>query len=224
MNRHLLIAAAQVICGISCLLFVVARNSAAQTADTMNVRLKSGAIIPYAVSSVNVLTFSGAQGLDTMNVKLKSGPTIRYSISLLDVISFSTGQSSDTILIGLREGTVRSYPVSTLSGLTFIDWDQSASIETLTSESVKRYFLGQNFPNPFYPKTTIEYYLPLNQNVTITVSTLTGRLIACLIQERQASGIHRVMWDASAVPEGIYVYQLQAGGYSETKKMMLLKQ
>jgi len=213
-----------VICGISMLLVATATNSAAQTPDSMLVKLRTGASIPFAFPSVKMLTFSGVQGMDTMNVQLKSGPAIRYSISLVDRIYFSNDQSSDTILIGLKEGIVRSYPVSSLSELTFIDWDQSSSIETLTPESVKRYFLGQNFPNPFYPSTTIEYYLPQNQNVTITVSTLSGRLLACLVQEKQGSGMHQVKWNASAVAEGIYVYQLQAGGYSETKKMILLKQ
>jgi hypothetical protein len=205
------------------LLIVVATNATAQTADTMNVKLKSGANIPYAVSSLNVLTFSGIQGLDTMNIKLKSGPTIRYSISLLDLIKFSNDQSSDTILIGLKEGIVRSYPVSSISTLSFIDWDKSSSIETLTPERVKQYILGQNYPNPFYPSTTIQYYLPVQQNVTLTVSTLTGQLIVSLVQEQKSAGMHQVLWDASTVPEGIYIYQLQAGEYSETKRMILLK-
>lgn len=210
--------------GIICLLIAISTNITAQTADTMNVKLRSGVEIPYAISSLKVLTFSGVQGKDTMNVKLKFGPTIEYSISILDQISFSNNQSSDTILIGLTDGNLRSYSVSSISALSFTGWDNNTSIEPLAPEALKGYILGQNYPNPFYPHTTIQYYLPTRQMVEITVTTLTGQLIAYLVQEQQSSGIHQVKWDASTVACGIYFYQLRAGEYKVTKKMILLKQ
>lgn len=201
-------------------LIFIATNATAQTTGTMNVKLKLGANIPYAIDSLNSLSFSGFQGKDTMNVNLKSGSPVQYSISTLDGINFSSDQSADSIFIELKEGTVRKYAVSSISGLSFIGWDKSTSIETAT---VKPYFLGQNYPNPFSPSTTIQYYLPMQQNVTLTVTTMTGTIIASLVQEQQSSGMHKVTWDASTVPGGIYFYRLQAGDYIETKKMILLK-
>lgn len=203
------------------LLIVIATNATAQTADTMNVKLKYGANIPYALPSVNGLTFSGVQGMDMMNVNLKSGSPVQYSISYLDAINFPNDQSSDSIFIELKEGIVRSYAISSISTLSFTDWDVSTSIETVTS--AKRYFLDQNYPNPFNPSTTIKYYLPMRQKVTLTVYTLTGKVIASLVQEQQSSGMHQVTWDASRVPGGIYFYRMQAGAFIETKKMILLK-
>lgn len=202
------------------LLIVIATNSTAQTADTMNVKLKSGANIMYALTSVNGLTFSGVQGKDTMKVNLKSGSVVRYSISSFSKINFSNNQSADSIFIDVKGGTVRKYAISSISGLSFIGWDKSTSIETAM---VKRYFLGQNYPNPFNLSTTIQYYLPVQQNVTLTVTTMTGRIIASLAHEQQGSGMNQVTWDASTVPGGIYFYRLQAGEYVETKKMILLK-
>ena len=204
-------------------LIFIATNATAQMADTMNVKLKSGDINPYALTSVNDLTFSGVQGMDTMNLNLKSGLPIHYSISLLDVINFSNDLSADSILIEFKGGIVRSYAISTISGLSFIGWDKSTSIEKIKLETVKGNNLGQNFPNPFNHITTIPYYLPVPQNVTLTVSALTGKVIISLVQEQQTSGIHQVIWDATTVPAGIYFYQLQAGEYMETKKMILLK-
>ncbi len=202
------------------LLIVIAANATAQTPDSMNVKLKSGANIPYALTSVNGLSFSGIQGKDTMNVNLKSGSSILYSISLLDGINFSNDQSADSIFIEMKGGTVQKYAISSISGLSFIGWDKSTSIETAM---VKRYFLGQNYPNPFNLSTTIQYYLPKQQNVTLTVSATTGRKIVSLVQEEQSSGMHQFTWDASTVPGGIFFYRLQAGDYIETKKMILLK-
>jgi hypothetical protein len=59
--------------------------------------------------------------------------------------------------------------------------------------------------------------------VTLTVSTMTGRMIVSLVQEQQSSGMHQVTWNASAAPGGIYFYRLQVGEFTETKKMILLK-
>jgi hypothetical protein len=205
------------------LLVFFAANATAQTTDTLNVKLKAGANIPYALPSLSGLTFSGIQGKDTMKVNLKSGFSARYSISLMDGINFSNVQPSDSIIIDLKGGTVRKYAISALSGLKFIGWDKTTSVETVKSESEKGNILGQNYPNPFHSSTTIPYYLPKQQNVTLTVSTMTGRKIVSLVQEEQSSGMHQVTWDASAIPRGIYFYRLQSGEFTETKKMILLK-
>ncbi len=205
------------------LLIVIATNVTAQTAGMINVKLKSGASIPYAVTSVSGLTFSGVQGRDTLIVNLKSGSPVQYSISLLDGINFSNNQYTDSIYILLKGGDLRKYAISTISALSFTGWDKITSIETLKPETEKRNNLGQNYPNPFNLSTTIPYYLPKQENITITVSTITGRIIASLIQERQDAGMHQVTWDASTVPGGIYFYRLQGRDYMETKKMVLLK-
>ena len=174
------------------LLIVITTNATAQTADTMNIKLKSGANIAYDLTSMNGLSFSGVQGKDTMNVHLKSGSPIQYSISTLDGINFSNEQSSDSIFIELKEGTVKKYTVSSISALSFIGWDRSTSIKAVKTETVKWNFLGQNYPNPVNLSTTIPYYLPKRQNVRLTVSTMTGRIIVSLVQEQQASGMHKV--------------------------------
>jgi hypothetical protein len=212
MNRHLLY-----------LLIFLGSNTAAQTVDTLNVKLKSGANIPYALPSVSGLTFSGIQGKDTIKVNLKSGLSALYSISLLDRINFSNVQTADSIFIELKGGTIRKYAISSIYGLKFIGWDNSTSVETVKSETEKAANLGQNYPNPFHAITTIPYFLPKQQNVTLTVSAMTGRVIVSLVQEQQSSGMHQVTWDASAIPGGIYFYRLQSGEFTETKKMILLK-
>jgi hypothetical protein len=212
MNRHLLY-----------FLIFLASNAAAQTVDTLNVKLKSGVNIPYALPSVNSLAFSGIQGKDTIKVNLKSGLSPSYSISLLDGINFSNVQTADSIFIELKGGTIRKYPISSISGLKFIGWDKTTSLETIKPESEKGNSLGQNYPNPFHASTTIPYYLPRQQNVTLTVSAMTGRVIVSLVQEEQSPGMHQVTWDASAIPGGIYFYRLRSGEFMETKKMILLK-
>jgi hypothetical protein len=83
--------------------------------------------------------------------------------------------------------------------------------------------LYQNFPNPFNPSTTISYKLSATCNVSLKIFDLLGREVAELVSEKLQAGDHSVIWDASGMSSGIYFYRLQAGFFSETKALMLLK-
>lgn len=88
--------------------------------------------------------------------------------------------------------------------------------------------LGQNFPNPFNPETTIRYQLPKSGNVTIRIYELLGQEVRTLVSGRKAAGIHQIVWDgkdnnAKEVSSGIYIYCLEAGGRLKSKKMLFLK-
>ncbi len=86
--------------------------------------------------------------------------------------------------------------------------------------------LNQNFPNPFNPSTTIEYYLPSTYKlhvVQLKVYDLLGRVVATLVDEQQQPGKYKVLFDASGLPSGTYIYRLTAGGLNQSKKLILLK-
>ena len=89
--------------------------------------------------------------------------------------------------------------------------------------------LHENFPNPFNPVTNISYDLPENSLVRLTVFDITGRQIRHLIKsEEQSPGFRTVLWDATdnygqSVSGGVYFYQLHAGEFIETRKMLLIK-
>lgn len=83
--------------------------------------------------------------------------------------------------------------------------------------------LDQNYPNPFNPTTSISFSLPEAQHVRLTVTDLTGREVAQLLNGVQAVGFHRVEFDAKELPSGMYLYRLESGGNVITKKMILLK-
>jgi len=83
--------------------------------------------------------------------------------------------------------------------------------------------LKQNYPNPFNPMTVISYSLQQEAFVTIKIYDELGREMKTLISERQNAGDHSVNFDAGTLPSGVYFYKLQAGTYTATKKLMLLK-
>jgi hypothetical protein len=88
---------------------------------------------------------------------------------------------------------------------------------------VTAYALEQNFPNPFNPTTTIEYALPGNADVKLTVYNVLGQEAATLVNENKPAGTYRVPFDGSRLASGLYFYRLQAGPYVEMKKLVLLK-
>ena len=85
------------------------------------------------------------------------------------------------------------------------------------------YNLAQNYPNPFNPVTTIQYSIPQQGNVSLKVYDVLGNEIAELVNEEKGIGVYSVNFDASGLASGMYLYQLKAGNFVETKKMILLK-
>jgi polyhydroxybutyrate depolymerase len=87
--------------------------------------------------------------------------------------------------------------------------------------------LEQNYPNPFNPVTTIKYSFPKLSFVTIKIYDVLGSEVATLINEEKPAGNYELNWSAASaaggLPSGVYFYQLRAGNYVETKKMVLMK-
>ncbi len=86
-----------------------------------------------------------------------------------------------------------------------------------------RIHLGQNYPNPFNPVTMIPFALPEPAHVRIAVYDLLGRRVAMPANKRFSAGAHQVAFDASALPSGIYIYELQSGSIRLQQKMMLVQ-
>ena len=85
------------------------------------------------------------------------------------------------------------------------------------------YLLEQNYPNPFNPTTTIGFGLQNKSNVKIVVLNSIGEEVAVVLNEERESGYHTVEFNAANLPSGVYFYQLKAGEFIQTKKMILLK-
>jgi len=103
------------------------------------------------------------------------------------------------------------------------------SIESSTEHAVSlHYTLKQNYPNPFNPVTTIRFDLPEQSHVTLTIYDILGREIRKLTNTTQDAGYKSVIWDGTdefgrSVGTGIYLYQIKAGNFTQTRKMLLLR-
>jgi len=96
------------------------------------------------------------------------------------------------------------------------------SVEVIESE-VNSFTLYQNYPNPFNPSTTIRFAITSQGLATLKIYNSLGEEVATVINEELTTGSYEIEWDATGFPSGVYFYQLQAGGYIETMKMVLMK-
>jgi flagellar hook assembly protein FlgD len=92
----------------------------------------------------------------------------------------------------------------------------------------KEFVLHQNYPNPFNPITSLRYDLPNDGLVNITVYDMMGRAVITLVNGSQTAGFKSIQWNSTndrnePVSAGLYLYTIQAGEFSQTRKMVLLK-
>lgn len=99
----------------------------------------------------------------------------------------------------------------------------AAGEDNANENIIYEYSLSQNYPNPFNPTTNIQFGLPEESRVKLSIFNISGSLITNLINRRMPAGFHTVAFDASELASGVYWYRIEAGKYSETRKMILLK-
>ncbi len=96
-------------------------------------------------------------------------------------------------------------------------------VENQNNDKPNSFILSQNFPNPFNPSTSIQYAISSTQFVSMIVYDVLGKEVATLVNEEKSAGKYEVEFNASSLVSGIYFYQLKAGDFVDTRKMILLK-
>ena len=106
------------------------------------------------------------------------------------------------------------------------DFDGSSTYSKIIEVTVanpKDFSLDQNYPNPFNPSTTIRFSVPQKSFVSLKVYDLLGKEVADLIKKELQAGSYKTNFNASNLASGVYLYRLNAGGFVQTKKLMLMK-
>lgn len=99
----------------------------------------------------------------------------------------------------------------------------ATGVEINQTSVPEQFALYQNYPNPFNAATLIAFSLPARQQVTLTVYNMLGQKVIRLVDQVLPAGNHSVRWEAGDVPSGFYFYQIKAGDYTATRKMVLLR-
>jgi hypothetical protein len=133
-------------------------------------------------------------------------------VDVIDMFKQDSLQIANANARGITSAFIYKY------GVKLVD-----DVDDPSSATPKGFALLQNYPNPFNPATEISYMLEKSSNVTLTVYDILGRDVAVLVNGRIEQGEHTLRWDAQNVPSGVYFYRLSAGGFVQTKRMILLK-
>ena len=175
-------------------------------------------------------------GITTNSSTTTDIATIKYSASgnqLWSSIYNGTGNNTDiphSIAIDRSNGV---YIAGESKGMTnnldfvTIKYSSVTGINDLWLSIPDKFVLLQNYPNPFNPTTNIKYSIPFGTAhdlfVQLKVYDVNGKEIETLVNENQIAGSYSVSFNAANYPSGVYFYKLDAGNFSETRKMLLVK-
>jgi len=191
------------------------------------------------VPAVQGPTASGISEVFTLpTINVPAGDTIGVAIKFNTVGPryFGTGTPplsvySDTNLT-VVSGDGRSAPFTptgsffssrTLTGEVRYVVSTTTGVVNINTEIPNGFSLSQNYPNPFNPSTTIEFAIPDKSDVSLRIFNINGQEVKTLAGGNYPAGTYRVNWDATGFASGVYFYSIQAGSFSQTKKLLLVK-
>jgi len=173
-------------------------------------------------SSICVGAICYNEMIDSVSVEISAGDSIPCG-----VLAWANGSGEGTIQLDIFDLNGQSEHV-----LVDIIFYFHEIVSTITDdglqEGFKSFNLMDNYPNPFNPFTTLRYEILKDEKVEITVYDMSGRVVRKLLNNVQKAGQNHVQWNGlndqgMTVSSGSYLYNIQAGGHGETRKMVLLR-
>ena len=219
---------------------------------TVNSGLTYSTVLSLAVSGTNLFagTWNGGVFLSTnngtswtdVNSGLTNSTVLFLAVSGTNLfagtygggvfLSTNNGASWTAVNSGLTNSKVYSLAVSGTNLFAGTDgsgvWrrplsEMITSVDRLLSDLPSHFNLEQNYPNPFNPSTTIAFTLPSKSFVSLKVFDALGKEVSTILSEELPAGAYSRRWNSAYLPSGVYFYRLQAGIFSETKKLVLLR-
>ncbi len=202
--------------------------------DSDSTTVKTSSVEKFTESATNLSPSIDAPATDPLSFSwTEFGPGHTYQVELVEtngnlVWTSDFLQTTPVMYDGpdLIPGAEYHYIVTVWDG-----WNSSSTDESFIYQSdvtgiahrPSTFNLSQNFPNPFNPNTTITFTLPQSCQVTLKVYSVTGAEVATLIEGDFPAGMHSADWNAGENATGVYFYKLQTSGFTETRKMLLLR-
>ncbi|MCF7825388.1 MAG: T9SS type A sorting domain-containing protein [Candidatus Marinimicrobia bacterium] len=169
--------------------------------------------VPVDAASVNMTTFGDSPVAIGLNRVVNDDKVVFFGFDPLSI------NATPYTWWGYSAEAPQVAAVTAFFGVTSVD--DLASLPT-------EFSLAQNYPNPFNPSTTISFEVPTSSDVVISVYNMLGQKVVDLVNNSYAPGVYNVQWngvnaDGKPVGSGLYIYQMNAGKYSATSKMLYLK-
>lgn len=209
---------------------IVETNDPSVPADTVRVSM-----IIYGMVPVELSSFAAETDRDNVLLSWKTatesnnrGFEIQRQTAKIqwETISFIDGAGTSTEPVSYSFSDTNLKPGTYFYRLRQLDFDNTESLSETIEVSVGlpgQYELLQNYPNPFNPSTVIEFALPEDIEVNLNVYNALGEKTAVLQNGLLGAGYHKYTFNGADFPSGIYIYQLNAGSFSQSRKMLLIK-
>ena len=175
-------------------------------------------------SYIQSFYFNGADTIWNNIFNIPQTTEIDFSLNYqFDTTKYNQGYHLYYRIAAVDKGIIADTFYSPQTGYYKLFWKDSTTSVTQTEFVALTYSLSQNYPNPFNPVSKIVFTIPKRENVSLKVYDILGSEIATLVNKELDAGKYDVEFSGKDLSSGIYIYQLKAGAFRETKKMMLLK-
>ncbi len=166
-------------------------------------------------------TITPTPAAGTLTVSYPNGSTLaHFPDSLAVKVTAAGGVTNGTYTLTLKTNGPNGTPVHVRTATIYVS---NLVTGIVVNDVPKEYYLYQNYPNPFNPTTKIEYALMKTSNVKLSVFDIAGRLVNVMNLGKQEAGKHFETFNGENLSSGVYFYKIQAGEFTDIKKMFLVK-
>lgn len=188
-------------------------------------------ITPTSINMTWQDNSNNEDGFIVARKRVQLDSTYQYIDTLAtDILTFQeVGLTPDNVYLYKLCSYRAGIGISEYSNVLTVRTEKGTIIVNNLSEVPERFFLGNNYPNPFNPSTNIEFGVTTNSKVRITIFNSIGQQVEVLLSQSMQTGSYRVKWDAAGYPSGVYFYKMEArstgtaGSFMEMRKMILIK-
>ena len=207
--------------------------TATSTLTAAPVVVNSGGDYPYASPYPNWvkvdLTSANIDASNSFVVEFPIGAAYPATNRVVSTYYQSSGAYHNYAYVSKAPTTWTTYSVSGKTGYVFLYLVRAyvsfvvSGVKHEVELTPKEFSLAQNYPNPFNPTTKIDFTLPSASKVKVIIYNQLGQQVALLAAGDYAAGVHEINFDGANLASGVYYYRIDAGTYSQTKKMVLMK-
>ncbi|MCI0473048.1 MAG: T9SS type A sorting domain-containing protein [Ignavibacteria bacterium] len=176
-----------------------------------------------AVSDFCRVEVSDNNGANWTEVISYNGDMQTWTFQNFDITSFCNGSSNVRVRFRLTSDNALNYDGWYVDDIKITGYQGPLTGTGNLNSAPGKYSLEQNYPNPFNPRTIINYQLPTNNFVRIVVYDINGREMETLFNGMKAPGSYSIDFNGSSLSSGIYFYRIQAGDFTDVKKMIMIK-
>jgi hypothetical protein len=184
----------------------------------------SNGYFSYINSYLQSFYFNGTDTIWNTHFSIQQTSEKDFSLNYqFDTTKYNQGYHLYYRIAAVDKGIIADTFYSPQTGYYKLFWKDSTTSVTQTEFEAITYSLSQNYPNPFNPVSKIVFTIPKRENVSLKVYDILGSEITTLVNKELEAGKYEVDFSGKDLSSGIYIYQIKAGAFRETKKMILMR-